>query len=146
MRNAHTVTQVRAAEAEQLAVLPSGALMQRAVFGLVSYVVRRLGRVRGARIVILAGSGDNGGDALWAGARLAARGARVDAIAAGPTHPEGTAALLAAGGRLHALSASPVSSVSPVPSAESDDDTVRTLLERADVVLDGLLGIGGRGG
>lgn len=136
MRNAHTVEQVRAAEAERFAVLPPGALMQRAVFGLVAYVVRRLGRVHGARIVILAGSGDNGGDALWAGARLAARGARVDAIATGTTHPQATAALLAAGGHRQIVAT----------SAGPDEPTLRALLERADLVLDGLLGIGGRGG
>ncbi|MCM3926177.1 bifunctional ADP-dependent NAD(P)H-hydrate dehydratase/NAD(P)H-hydrate epimerase, partial [Frankia sp. AiPs1] len=91
MRNAHTVSQIRDAEAGLLACLPPGALMQRAVYGLVAHVARRLDHVHGARIVVLAGAGDNGGDALWAGARLAARGARVDAIAPGRTHPEGSA-------------------------------------------------------
>ncbi|CAJ59785.1 MULTISPECIES: bifunctional ADP-dependent NAD(P)H-hydrate dehydratase/NAD(P)H-hydrate epimerase [Frankia] len=134
MRNAHTVTQIRDAEAVLLACLPPGALMQRAVYGLVAHVARRLGHVYGARIVVLAGGGDNGGDALWAGARLAARGARVDAVAPGRTHPEGSAALLAAGGRLHG------------PASELDDETLRGLVDRADLVLDGLLGIGGRGG
>ena len=55
----------------------------------------------GARVVVLAGSGDNGGDALYAGALLARRGAAVTAITAGPkTHPGGLAALRAAGGRV----------------------------------------------
>ena len=50
---------------------------------------------------MLAGSGDNGGDALYAGALLARRGAAVTAIAAGPkAHPGGAAELRAAGGRL----------------------------------------------
>ena len=50
----------------------------------------------GTRVVVLAGSGDNGGDALYAGALLARRGVAVTAIAAGPkAHPGGTAALLA---------------------------------------------------
>ncbi|MCL9757779.1 NAD(P)H-hydrate dehydratase [Frankia sp. AiPa1] len=177
MRNAHTVTQVRSAEAELLAVLPPGALMQRAVHGLVSYVVGRLGRVHGARIVVLAGPGDNGGDALWAGARLAARGARVDAIAPSQTHQEGTAALLAAGGRLHGphphpepwrsgfshpgssrpgfSRSEPPDSQAPRPGSsrpdadggvEAQDAALRALLTEADLVLDGLLGIGGRGG
>ncbi|WP_035923067.1 NAD(P)H-hydrate dehydratase [Frankia sp. QA3] len=134
MRNAHTVTQIRDAEAVLLASLPPGTLMQRAVYGLVAHVARRLGRVYGARIVVLAGGGDNGGDALWAGARLAARGARVDAVAPGRAHPEGSAALLAAGGRLHG------------PAPAPDDETLRGLFGQADLVLDGLLGIGGRGG
>jgi hydroxyethylthiazole kinase-like uncharacterized protein yjeF len=78
--------------------------------------------------VVLAGSGDNGGDALYAGARLARRGAAVTAITAGPkAHEGGTAALLAAGGR--------------VTGASGTD-----AIARADLIIDGLLGIGGRGG
>ncbi|MGF7235118.1 MAG: NAD(P)H-hydrate dehydratase [Frankia sp.] len=133
MRYAHTVADVRAAEAPLLASLPDGALMQRAVAGLVAHAIRRLGGVYGRRVAILAGGGDNGGDALWAAARLAARGARVDAFAPGATHRAGTAALLAAGGRLHAV------------AAGGPDESARRLLDRADLVLDGLLGIGGRG-
>ena len=55
----------------------------------------------GSRVVVLAGSGDNGGDALYAGARLAARGASVLAVrAAAKIHEAGAAALRAAGGRV----------------------------------------------
>ncbi|MBX6391570.1 MAG: NAD(P)H-hydrate dehydratase [Frankia sp.] len=133
MRAAHTVDQVRAAEAPLLAALPEGALMQRAVHGLLTHAVRRLGRVYGRRVVVLAGGGDNGGDALWTGARLAQRGARVDAIAPGRTHPAGTAALRAAGGRLH-------------PADQLSDERLGRLMADADLVLDGLLGIGGRPG
>ncbi|MBW5485594.1 NAD(P)H-hydrate epimerase, partial [Streptomyces bambusae] len=62
--------------------------------------VRR--RVVGARVGVLAGVGDNGGDALYAGARLARRGARVHAVLLDPqrVHAGGLAALLAAGGRV----------------------------------------------
>ncbi|WP_239333028.1 NAD(P)H-hydrate dehydratase [Frankia sp. CiP3] len=146
MRFAHSVAQVRDAEAPLLAGLPPGALMQRAVHGLLSHAARRLGRVYGARVVILAGSGDNGGDALWAGARLAARGARVDALAPGRTHPAGTAALLAAGGRLHCLPGpGPAGAWPPLPGRPVGDDTAAGLLTAADLVLDGMLGIGGKG-
>ena len=50
---------------------------------------------------MLAGSGDNGGDALYAGARLARRGAQVEALLLSPdkVHAGGLAALRAAGGR-----------------------------------------------
>ncbi len=149
MRLAHTVAQVREAETRLLASLPPGLLMQRAVHGLLSHAVRRLGRVYGARVVVLAGSGDNGGDALWTGARLAARGARVDVLAPGATHPAGTAALLAAGGRLHAVSGpdpDPAGTQPPGPGLPAGDDTAARLLATADLVLDGLLGIGGKGG
>jgi ADP-dependent NAD(P)H-hydrate dehydratase / NAD(P)H-hydrate epimerase len=145
MRYAHTVTAVRDAEAPLLAGLPAGALMQRAVAGLVTHAARRLGRVYGARVVVLAGGGDNGGDALWAGARLAARGARVDALAPGRTHPDGTAALLAAGGRRHRFA--PAAGAGARATATGmGAEGARELLARADLVLDGLLGIGGRGG
>ncbi len=59
--------------------------MQRAATGLAAVCAGLAGRVYGARVVVLAGSGDNGGDALYAGARLARRGARVVAVAA--EHP-----------------------------------------------------------
>ncbi len=87
--------------------------------------------VYGARVVVLAGSGDNGGDALYAGARLARRGAQVTAVAAGTRlHAGGAAALRAAAGRL----------------TEPGDPDLPATMNAADLILDGLLGIGGRGG
>jgi ADP-dependent NAD(P)H-hydrate dehydratase / NAD(P)H-hydrate epimerase len=101
MRNAHSVAQVRDAERALMARLPDGALMQRAAAGLASVCAGLLDALYGSRVAILVGSGDNGGDALYAGARLAARGAIVTAIAAGSrVHAAGSAALRGAGGRL----------------------------------------------
>ena len=54
--------------------------MQRAATGLAVAISNFLGRTYGARVVLLIGSGDNGGDALYAGARLARRGAQVIAV------------------------------------------------------------------
>ena len=79
MRSAHTVEQIRAAEAALMQLLPAGTLMQRAATGLATAVADLLGGVHGARVLLLVGAGDNGGDALWAGARLARRGASVPA-------------------------------------------------------------------
>lgn len=126
----HTVEEIRAAEDALLARLPDGALMQRAVAGLVTVCARLLDGVYGARVVVLAGGGNNGGDALWAGARLARRGAHADAVLLDPekAHAEGLAAFRAAGGRVLA------------------GDDVPGALAAADLVLDGILGIGGRGG
>ncbi|HWD81622.1 MAG TPA: NAD(P)H-hydrate dehydratase [Kribbella sp.] len=125
MRQAHTVEQVRAAEAELMAKLPDGTLMQRAAAGLAVAVGNFLGGTYGTRVVLLVGSGDNGGDTLYAGARLARRGAQVTAVLlSSNAHAGGLAALQAAGGR-----------VGPA------DDIVG-----ADVVLDGIVGIGGRPG
>ncbi|MDQ6935157.1 MAG: NAD(P)H-hydrate epimerase, partial [Actinomycetota bacterium] len=125
MRAAHTVAQVRAAESALRATLPDGALMQRAAYGLSTAIAALLGRVYGARVLLLVGSGGNGGDALYAGGMLARRGARVEAILLSEdTHVGGLEALLQAGGRV-------------VSTASAS---------RPDVVVDGILGIGGRPG
>ncbi|MFL6115875.1 MAG: NAD(P)H-hydrate dehydratase [Catenulispora sp.] len=129
MRTAFSVEQVRRAEAELIARLPDGELMQRAVAGLAAHCVRLLGgRAYGRRVVVVAGSGDNGGDALFAGARLARRGAVVEAVLLDEkrAHVGGLAALRAAGGRA-------------VVAGE-------WRFSGADLVLDGVVGIGGRGG
>src|SRR6202042_2558255 len=86
-------------------LVPDGALMQLAAAGLASVCAallrREPGFVYGARVAVLAGSGDNGGDALYAGALLARRGAAVTAITAGPkTPPGGLTAWRGAGGRV----------------------------------------------
>ncbi len=92
MRSAYSVETVRAAERELMARLPEGALMQRAAAGLAVVCGQLMGRVYGSRVVLLVGSGDNGGDALYAGARLARRGAGVTAVllAAERTHSGGS--------------------------------------------------------
>ena len=105
MRDAYQVAAVRAAEHALMEIVPDGALMARAAHGLASVcaslLARYPGQVYGTRVVVLAGSGDNGGDALYAGALLARRGVAVTAIAAGPkAHQGGIAALRAAGGRV----------------------------------------------
>ncbi|WP_405517549.1 NAD(P)H-hydrate dehydratase [Streptomyces canus] len=130
MRTAYSVETVRAAERELMARLPDGALMQRAAAGLAAACADLLGRVYGRRVVLLVGSGDNGGDALYAGARLARRGAGVTAVLLAPerAHGGGLAALRRAGGRTAA------------PGGAEE------LVERADLLLDGIVGIGGKGG
>ncbi|MBB6421353.1 NAD(P)H-hydrate dehydratase [Streptomyces sp. AK010] len=130
MRTAYSVETVRTAERELMARLPEGALMQRAAAGLAAACADLLGRVYGSRVVLLVGSGDNGGDALYAGARLARRGAGVTAVLLAPerAHAAGLAALRRAGGR-----------VAGAGGGEA-------LVEGADLVVDGIVGIGGKGG
>ncbi|MER7458120.1 NAD(P)H-hydrate dehydratase [Micromonospora sp. NPDC126480] len=128
MRPVWRVADVRAAEAGLMATLPPGTLMQRAAAGLArrcALLLDERGGVYGAQVLLLVGSGDNGGDALFAGARLARRGAAVSAVLLSPgrAHAEGLAAFRAAGGRL----------VERPPA-------------RVDLVLDGIVGIGGSGG
>ena len=87
-----------------MARLPDGALMQRAASGLAVAIAALLGRVYAARVLLLVGAGDNGGDALWAGAMLARRGAAVEAVLlSSKVHLEGLAALRAYGGRTVAV-------------------------------------------
>src|SRR3954449_3945236 len=122
MRSAHTVEQVRAAEGDLLARLPDGVLMQRAAAGLAYAVIDLLGSAYGRRVLLLVGSGDNGGDALHAGALLARRGVQVEAwLLSERAHEGGLAALRLAGGRL-------VTGVDTLP----------------DLVVDGIVGIGGK--
>jgi ADP-dependent NAD(P)H-hydrate dehydratase / NAD(P)H-hydrate epimerase len=131
MRSAYDAATVRAAEAPLLASLPAGVLMQRAAVALARRCAALLGGVYGSRVVVLVGSGGNGGDALYAGARLAARGARVDALlltdsALAPA----LRALRAGGGRV----------------AQAGDDLMAAdLINRADLVIDGMVGIGATG-
>ena len=124
VRYAHTVEQVREAEAALMARLPEGALMQRAAHGLAYAVLDLLGTAYGRRVLLLVGSGDNGGDALYAGAVLARRGVAVEAwLLTERAHEAGLAALRRAGGR-----------------------RVDRVGRRPDLVVDGIVGIGGRPG
>ncbi|MGH8962547.1 MAG: NAD(P)H-hydrate dehydratase [Jatrophihabitantaceae bacterium] len=128
MQGVYTVEQVRAAEADLMARLPQGALMQRAAHALSVHCAGLLTQVYGAHVALLIGSGSNGGDALFAGARLARRGARVSALLLDPgrAHADGLVAFDRAGGR----------------AVDAD----AALLAGAELVVDGILGIGGRGG
>jgi hydroxyethylthiazole kinase-like uncharacterized protein yjeF len=108
--------------------------MQRAATALAGISVdllrHRRGAVRGGRVVALVGSGNNGGDALWAMRALALRGVAGSAI--GDTsrmHPEGSAAARAAGVRLLDWTA---------------PEAARAVAD-ADLALDGIVGIGGAG-
>lgn len=128
MRAAWRVAEVRAAEEALMARLPAGTLMQRAAAGLArrcALLLNEQGGVYGARVLLLVGAGNNGGDALYAGALLARRGAAVTALLLNPDKVDsgGLAALRGAGGR-----------------------TVDLLPTAADLVVDGIVGIGGSGG
>ena len=128
MRHYYSADAIRAAEAPLLASLPDGALMRRAAYGLATAISRELhsrtGAVAGMRVCAIVGSGDNGGDALWAATFLKRRGVAADAILLNPqrAHAAGLAAFRAAGGRV-------VEAVSPA----------------TDLVIDGVVGISGSG-
>lgn len=126
--------ELRAAESVQRAALHDGVLMHRAATALAIACAGLLkdarGAVVGSHVVVLAGSGDNGGDALFAAAALAARGCGVDAIlVCERAHEAGLAAFRRAGGAVHRSDAIPAG-----------------IIDRADLFVDGIIGIGGSGG
>ena len=130
MRSLYDADTVRAAEQPLLVSLPDGTLMQRAATALARRCAQLLGATYGARVVLLVGGGNNGADALYAGAALARRGARVDALLlADEVHERALHAYAAAGGRRR--------------MAGGDAD--RDLIAKADLVVDGMLGIGASG-
>ena len=95
MRNVCSVATVRRAEAT--AGVPEPVLMQRAATALAVLCADLLrsgrGHLRGARVVALVGSGNNGGDALWSLSFLAARGVQASAVGdPSRMHPDGAAA------------------------------------------------------
>lgn len=130
----YTADEVRAAEAELFTRVPAGEPMRRAAYGLAGVVAAELrfrsGGVVGRKVGLLVGSGDNGGDALWAGAMLRRRGVVVTAVLLKPqrAHTAGLAALRRAGGRICA-----------------GPDAAPAELAGADLVVDGIVGISGRG-
>ena len=130
MREVYTVEQVRTAERTVMARVPPGALMRRAAFGLAVVARRMVAQAGGHRVALLVGAGDNGGDALWAGAELRRRGVGVTAVLLDPqrAHAGGLRALRAAGGRVVDAGPEGVAAVA-----------------RADLVLDGIVGLSGRG-
>src|SRR6202163_3327119 len=128
MRHYYTADAIREAEAPLLASLPEGGLMRRAAFGLATAIVRELvlltGGVSGRRVCAVVGSGDNGGDALWAATFLRRRGVAATAILLNPerTHPGALAAFKRVRGQL-----------------------VHTVPDATDLVIDGVVGISGSG-
>ncbi len=121
---AYSAAQVRAAERP---LLDAGVpLMARAAAGLAG-VLRTLRESSNRRgpIVVLVGSGDNGGDALYASATLAAEGADVVLIPTGSrVHEAGLDAALAAG------------------AVELTPDAVPFVAADAAILVDGILGTG----
>ncbi len=145
MREAFSAVQVRSAERPLLDLERgfAGGLMHRAAWALAAAARRELiddgVRVAGASVVGLIGRGNNGGDALHALAMLAGRGGRATAIAFGPVHEGALAAFRAAGGRVLALDAQ-----APGEQVWLGDAIAEAF--GADLLLDGLLGIGAHGG
>lgn len=122
-----TAAQVR--NAEQPLLDAGEPLMQRAAAGLAAEVEHLLVEraARPGSVVVLVGSGNNGGDALFAAATLARQGRRVTLVPLGTRlHEEGLADAVAAGAERIPI----------------DPAVISTEVAEADVVLDGILGTG----
>lgn len=130
MISAYNARDIRAAEEPLLAA--GEPLMRRAARALAGRAATHLGSAEEPRVLVLAGRGANGGDALHAAALLHRDGVQAEAIAtAGDLHAGGAAALRAAGGEVRALA--------DLSAAELHEH-----LEKADLVLDAIVGLGGR--
>lgn len=129
----YSAAQVR--EAERPFLEAGVPLMARAVAGLTVQAQRVLAD-RGRRIgdvLVLAGSGSNGGDALFAAAALIQAGNSAVVVLLGRrAHSAGLAAALRAGAR--------------VLPPDATAGRIAAEAARADVVLDGVLGTGSTGG
>ncbi len=128
-----TAAQIRDAEDWTMMTVPEAALMDRAAAAVAdactSLLASRETGVAGASVVVLAGGGNNGGDALLAGALLAERGALVRVLPCSDRlHERGAARVSAAGGVRTDAAAGPV------------------LVAGADLVIDGIVGLGARAG
>lgn len=133
MLTAYRADTIRAAEAALPRLLADGTLMQRAAVGVAAACLgelrSRAGGSYARRVLVVVGPGNNGGDGLYAAARLCERGVVVGAWRTAATvHEGGWAAFLGAGGRV----------VDAVAAVE--------WLADCDLVIDAVLGLGGRPG
>jgi hydroxyethylthiazole kinase-like uncharacterized protein yjeF len=126
----YSAAQVRAAEAPHL---ERGEPLMRMAASALARAVREVLAEReaaqaDAAVLVLAGTGDNGGDALFAAAELAATGVHVDVVPTGSRlHEEASSVARAAGVRIW-------ETVSP--------DEVALAGAAASVLVDGILGTG----
>ncbi|MGC5615720.1 NAD(P)H-hydrate epimerase [Georgenia sp. Z1491] len=142
MRVALTAAAVRALEEPHLAA--GVPLMERAAGAVAAAVEAELRTTRkdltGSRVLVLVGSGANGGDALLAAARLAAKGVAVVALAVSASaHPPGLYAARTAGVDVQAAPGA------DLPDARVAGD-LAGLAGWAELVVDGMVGTGATGG
>lgn len=130
MRTGYTAAQIR--EAEQPLLQRGVPLMLRAAQALADQITSVLPDPATARVLFLAGGGDNGADATYAASLLAAADVRAEVIAvAGKLHPQAEEAARDAGAEI---------------MFEQDPAAVAARVTGADVLVDGVLGIGTGGG
>lgn len=124
MRSVYSVAAAREADRRAQQTVSEAVLIDRASSALASRAAAMLDRVYGGHVVVLAGSGHNGADALWAGVKLRDRGARVDVVVASAPRDEH--------GRV------PLDQLAARGARRVGVDA----LAAADLVIDGLVGVG----
>ena len=146
MNPLYSVAEIRAIEHAAAAVLPDGALMQRAGQSGANAALDMLPfSTNHARVLVLAGPGNNGGDALEAAAHLAYAGANVTVLhypPVGEPSAERQTALQRA--RISDVSFADVADTDGCGDAAGTAGGVEALVAGADwnLVVDGLFGIG----
>lgn len=131
MIRGYAVADVRRAESAALAGLAEGELMKRAATGLEEVTRARAEQHEAGRIVGIIGAGDNGGDALFALAGLTDAFEVAAVVLADTVHPAGRRVASAAGVTL---------------IDGRDEAAALATVGGAQVVLDAIVGIGGRPG
>ena len=147
VRWAAAAAAIRAAEADPLAREGEAALMDRAAAAVADaargLLAERNIDAAGTRAVLLVGTGNNGGDVLLAGALLATAGATVTAMLVGDSaHPRGLAALREAGGTVVSDLAAPGIARPDAGTAARKASWPAELLDGANLVIDGIVGLG----
>jgi hydroxyethylthiazole kinase-like uncharacterized protein yjeF len=122
----YTTAQIRAIEEAACAALPPATLMRRAGEAACAHALELLGNAAGGPVLVLAGPGNNGGDALELAANLADAGIDVDIV-----HLAGDAPSLDAAAALARARASRARFVDAIPAGRG-----------FSLAIDGLFGIG----
>jgi hydroxyethylthiazole kinase-like uncharacterized protein yjeF len=130
-----TAAEMRALDARAIGELgiPGTQLMEAAGTGAARLIARRFGPLRGRRVVILCGKGNNGGDGFVVARRLRAGGARVEVFLLGQRRDvrgDAAEALRRYAGRVGEI------------TAEAGLDALERAVGGAHVVVDALLGTG----
>lgn len=131
-----TAAQIRLAEERAMRHVSESRLMARAADAVAAeceaILANRHGAITG-NVVVLAGSGNNGGDAMLAGARLHYRGTETTVILVAPSaHDMGLGECVAAG--------------TGVIDATENVAAAIAALETAHLVIDGIVGLSGTPG
>jgi ADP-dependent NAD(P)H-hydrate dehydratase / NAD(P)H-hydrate epimerase len=135
VRPVFTAAEMRALDRRAIAELgiPGSALMEQAGAGAAQVIAREFAPVRGRRVLVLCGKGNNGGDGFVVARHLKRRGARVEVFLLGRREEvEGDAAQAVGRWRGRVVEV----------AARGSLPDLRGALARAEVVVDALLGTG----